>query len=29
MYEACSGETHAGIALTEGQDTFEDIPIQY
>jgi hypothetical protein len=29
MYEAFSGETHAGIALAEGQDTIKDIPIQY
>jgi len=29
MYEAFSGETRAGIALAEGQDTTEDIPIQY
>ena len=29
MYEAFSGETHAGIALAEGQDTIKDIPKQY
>jgi hypothetical protein len=29
MYVGFSGETHAGIALAEGQDTIEDIQIQY
>jgi hypothetical protein len=29
MYEAFLGETLAGIALAEGQDTVKDFPNQY